>query len=542
MGLSTNFIELTGLPPQTDYPVYDFSITNFYDNPWNVQSTERIPEHATADEHPAIDTIRKAILTFRLQSAAHFEIDIGVCINRITPVDTETREGFLDPSLRVDVELGDFTRRIPATFRPRFRKARRTGLLKPTNKIEVFENGRTTSLNTFLTKQFPVFPDRAVLDSTMQAWWNANGQQFSWADLPTEIKENVIRFCMHAPLAHDQYSARIDRHRNRFAHHPGEQPGSEPGIYEIIDQFGNWASLLGVSHQVRAIALRLCFKGTSEIQRSKGFCLFANSYEKLDNALRSLGQYYQMIEPNSLPTDDKIRALAHCYKHYPIIYPHLQQYATFAHGLRKVSLYMDFLSSMHFFKVTIGGFQRYWLKGRMTCEVFLQLPYLKEIEIRLPLQPKDGWNDYPAQRGPRLFYHVADQACPRMLHRVIYEQIAVVLAPYSYVRVKNFGDDDEKARFYDLRDKARENVKFTRKDLDDLYAECGGGVQLDEPVDQEVWDHNEESQEQKRSVRDTAHTEVGDGTEPFFPPKCRCEVRCNLVYSKKERHRRRYQG
>ncbi|KAH7078296.1 hypothetical protein FB567DRAFT_571898 [Paraphoma chrysanthemicola] len=474
MGLSSNFIEMARLSPQTDSPPYNFANTNFNDNPQN----------ATADEHPAIDIILKAILAFRLQTAAHFEIDISVYINRIIPVDTETREGFLDPSLRVEVELGDFTRRIPATFRPRFRKARGTGLPRPMNKIEVFENGRTTSVNNFLAKQFPIFPDRAVMDTTMQAWWNANGQRFGWADLPTEIKENVIRFCMHAPPAQDQYSARINRHRNRFARLPGDQPGREPGIYEILDQFSNWASLLGVSHQVRAIALRLCLKGTSEMPRSKGFCLFANSYEKLDNALYRLGQYYQMIEPNSLPIDDKSRALAQHYKHYPIIYPHLQKYATFAQGLQKVSLYMDFLSSMHFFKVTIGGFERYWWNGRMTYEVFFQLPHLKEIEIRLPLQPRDGWNDYPAQRGPRLFYHVANQACPRILHRVIYEQIAEVLALYPYVRVKNFGDDDEQARFYELRDEARKNVKFTRKDLDDLYAECGGGIQLDEPVEQ----------------------------------------------------------
>ncbi|RYF34108.1 MAG: hypothetical protein EOO38_29720, partial [Cytophagaceae bacterium] len=349
-------------------------------------------------------------------------------------------------------------------------------------------------------------------NSTMQGWWDSNGKQFDWHGLPTELKENVLRFCMFAPLEHDDYSMRVKRHHSRFARHPGENPGREFGIYEVVDKFGNWASLLGVSHQVRAVALRLCFTGHSELRCSKGFCIFAGSYEKLDNALRRLGRYYQMVEPNSLPIDDKTRALAHAYNNYPIIYPHLQQYATFAQGLRRVSFYMNFLSSMHFFKVTVGGFQRYWIPEHITYEVFQQLPHLKGIEVHLPLQPKEGWKDCHTQRGPRLFYHLTDQACPRMLHRVIYEQIAKVLAVYPYVRVKNFGDDKEKARFIALRNEACEKNKFTKKYLEELYAECGGGVQLEEPVEQAIWTHN--ADERQLTPQDIARS-AGDEEQLF---------------------------
>tara|TARA_R110002003_G_scaffold207_3_gene16005 strand:+ start:26094 stop:27707 length:1614 start_codon:yes stop_codon:yes gene_type:complete len=537
MGLSANFIELNRPLPLFDTSANYGSSTNFYDTPWNIQAVDQALEPA-ANEHPFIDDIRKAILNYRLQSAAHFQFDIGVHVKRIMPVNTKVEEAALDPSLRIDVELSDFNGRVPATFRPKFRKVRRTSILKPTNKVEVFENGRATSLSNFLTKHFPSFTNHTVPEHTMQSWWQANGKHFDWNGLPTELKEHVVQFCMHAPLAHDEYRTLLTRHKSRFARRPGEKPGREFGIYEIVDQLGNWSSLLGVSHQVRAIALRLCFNGSSELLHSKGFCLFASSYEKFDNAIRRLGRYYQMVELNSLPTDDKTRALAHCYKHYPVIYPHLQQYATFAHGIRKVCLYMDFLSNMHFFKVTVGGFQRHWYTGQMTYEVFAQLPHLKEIEIRLPLQPQHGWKDYPHQRGPQLFYHLPDQACPRSLHQFIYERIAEVLAPYPYVRVKNFGDEHEKGRFYALRHLARQKAKFTANDLTALYAECGGGIQLQEPVEQEVWDNGET--EQQPTFQEIVRAE--DGAEPFFPPKCRCDVRCNLVYTKKEKHRRRLWG
>ncbi|KAF2032195.1 hypothetical protein EK21DRAFT_61405 [Setomelanomma holmii] len=526
MGLATNFVELN-------------QSINFYDNPWDLKTLDGAAETPTADEHPFIEVIQKAVLHYRLQSAAHFEFDIGLDVKRIMPIGSNLENiTSLNPSPRVFVKFGNFNGRVPATVRPKLRKHRRSKVLKPTNKIEVIENGQSMPLHNFLAKHFPIFENCMASKQTMQAWWSANGKQFDWNSLPTELKEHVIQSCLHAPLTQDEYRTLLYKHKSFFAKHPGDKPGREFGIYEIVDQLGNWASLLGVSHQVRAIALRLCFIGSSALVHSKGFGLFANSYEKLDNAICRLGRYYQMIEPNSLPTDEKTQVLAHCYKQYPKIYPHLQHYATFAHGIRKVSVYMDFLSYMHFFKVTVGGFKQYWYTQRTTYEVFQQLPCLKEIEIRLPLQPHDGWNEGHSLRGPALFHHGRDQVCPRMLHRVIYEQIAEVLAPYSRVRIKNCGDGQEKARFYALRNEARVRLKFTARDWAELYAECGGGIQLDEPVEQESWD---EKDDEPVSVVPQVMDTSGDD-EPFFPPKCRCEVRCNLVYQKKERHRRRLWG
>ncbi|OAG10729.1 uncharacterized protein CC84DRAFT_492555 [Paraphaeosphaeria sporulosa] len=91
-------------------------------------------------------------------------------------------------------------------------------------------------------------------EGTLKQFWNANGKSFNWSDLPTELKEHVIQFCIiMAPKHPDHFhsNTRVDRLSIIDKH-----------SCELVDRLSQWKSLLRVSTQVRAITLRLCHNGS----------------------------------------------------------------------------------------------------------------------------------------------------------------------------------------------------------------------------------------------------------------------------------------
>ena len=118
--------------------------------------------------------------------------------------------------------------------------------------------------------------------------------------------------------------------------------------------------------------------------------------------------------------------------------------------------------------------------------------------------------------------------CPRLLHRVIYERIAELLTLCPHVKVRKFIDEYEEARYESLRRAAIATHKWTATDLEELYAECGGGIELKEPVQPGSWLHEDEDKPeaemevQRQTIEENTQQLFGE----FFPPKCWCEVPC----------------
>ncbi|KAF1995783.1 hypothetical protein P154DRAFT_473726, partial [Amniculicola lignicola CBS 123094] len=214
------------------------------------------------------------------------------------------------------------------------------------------------------------------------------------------------------------------------------------------------------------------------------------SHPAYKNALGRLNSFYQIgAYDNSIPIDAVSASEAKVYQTFPRRYPHLSKYATFKHGIRKLYLEFDWKHTLHFWGVSNPIFfppRRY-----VGCESFAQLPALDGMWLLLPRQwpYKAHWS-----RGHWGLFWDSERPCPRMLHRLIYEQAAKTCAHYG-VEVYNIGpfmDDEEEARFWVLNEKAIKNLrekqcemelsilnaKFTPKDLRELYEECGGGVEL----------------------------------------------------------------
>ncbi|KAH7405839.1 hypothetical protein DE146DRAFT_779221 [Phaeosphaeria sp. MPI-PUGE-AT-0046c] len=498
----------------------------------HTQNSSMSMESEESEEHPLMVNIRDTITRYRLQSAAHFDVNINV------KQAFRVKKMELTRGDRLNVLFIGWHESESYVCRPAFRKHARKKIHIPTAKVQIYDNsmGGFVCLPKFLDKHYPIFPD-SVRDSQVQAWWAANGRIFDWAQLPTELKEHALQYCID-----QKYESReMQRIKRRYDDSFGA--ARFRGIHEIVDKLSAWTSLLGVSHQVRAITLRLCFAGTSETGNYGAFGLSASSGRSLGSALRRLGRFYQMTEPNSLPFDFETQTIADYYKQHPRIYAHLTHYATFRHGLRRIYLNLGFIGSMQFLQVTMGRFDEYLIPGDMSYEVFEQLPNLNKISLRLPGEPQQGWKDRPGQQGPLLFYN--DAPCPRLLHRVIYERIAEVLTLYPCVVVTGFMDDDEWIRYRDLRKTAVEARTWTHHELAELYEECGGGVELDEPVLPGSWiveaaEEQKEDVEEKETELVVGEASAEEEAEAFFPPKCRCEVQCHKLFDQKERIRRRY--
>lgn len=89
---------------------------------------------------------------------------------------------------------------------------------------------------------------------TLREFWIANGKSFNWTDLPTELKEHVIQFCIFTAPKHPDHFHRIN--------HLPQLSRIDQRSCELIDRLSQLKSLLRVSTQMRAITLRLCFSGS----------------------------------------------------------------------------------------------------------------------------------------------------------------------------------------------------------------------------------------------------------------------------------------
>ncbi|KAF1841653.1 uncharacterized protein K460DRAFT_170891 [Cucurbitaria berberidis CBS 394.84] len=500
MAVSTTFIEVSRPLPA---PVYSAHQDLDFNDDRKIWSTRHI------EEHPFVETIRMGVLQYRLQSASHFDVSIEVHQTRSSEYAGKPIQ--LIPSFKIEVLFHDFNnQKLYRICRLKPRRSSRKVHKVLAAHIQVREYDRNVSLHDFLNVNFPILQD-PVKAETLHAWWSENGKTFNWIGLPTELKERIIQSCMHR--THEPGNG------HRSLQYPRKRDRRRSGPHELTDILGTWSQLLRVSHQVRAITLRLCFVGSSNMTFSKGLCVVVHSCFDFKDSIRRLGKYYQVLEPNSVPVDDKSLTLAKTYKRFPKLFPELKQYATLMHGIRRVCLQMGFLDYLHFFKITAGGFEQYWRSYYVDYEAFEQLPHLSELLIILP-DPRGRLEDKSTQHGPPLFYE--DFACPRILHRFIYEQAAVVLAPYENVKMYGFIDELEKLRFNALRQNAIKMLKFTGPELYELYAEDGGGIKLEERVIPGV-------QIQEREEISVDFQQL-DATHPnFWPPKCRCAVRCREV-------------
>ncbi|CAO2657289.1 Nn.00g034150.m01.CDS01 [Neocucurbitaria sp. VM-36] len=498
--ISTTYVQVSQPFPESSYPNHqDLE----FDDDRKIWPARHI------EEHPFVETIREGVLQYRLQSASHFDIPIEVHQTRSSAYAVVSTH--LSPSFKIEILFHDFNnRKLYRICRLKSRKSSHKIPEVPAGNIQVREYDRNVSLNDFLNARFPTWPE-AVKAETLHAWWNENGKTFEWTMLPTELKERIIQFCMHR--------SQDRNYGHRVSYSPDQRARRRKVPHEVTNILRGWLSLLHVSHQVRAITLRLCSVGSSDVALSEGLTVVASSNFEFKDRIRCLRYHYQLVEPNGIPVDEKTSALADTYKRFPKIFPELKQYATLWHGIRRVSLQMGFLDYFNFFKVTVGGFERFWRPNHVDYELFEQLPHLNELIINLP-DITGRLEDKPAQPSPPLFYE--DFVCPRILHQFIYEQAAEVLAPYQNVKMYGFIDESEALRFRALRENTRRNLKFTTKELDELYAEGGGGVELEESVKPGV---------KTRETEDKSmHTQLPiEYQRDFWPPKCDCAVRCRKL-------------
>lgn len=479
---------------------------NSFDNSWHIPRDK---------EHPFIESIRAAVLRYHILSASHFAIPINVY--QIAETRLLKIVAKLTRSFRVQVGFNNLGHKLlHRNCRPKFLKSPARASKEACTviyNIEVCENGKFIPLEDFLGVYFQTL-DTPVGDLSLCQWWWENGKRFNWLGMPTELKEHIVQCCMHEQPMNGNYNLSLPRKYQR---------GVRRGANEITTQLGSWSSLLRVSHQVRAIALRLCFVKTGDSMLDQGLCIHFQNHYQLKDCMRRLGNHYQLSEPNGLPVDEHELVLAETYKHYPKIFPQLAQYATFRHGVRKIHMQLSFLTYLHFFKITTGDFQRYWNPRYLDYEVFELLPHLSELIIDLP-DARGKLVDKSFQQGPPLFYPGFE--CPRILHRLIYERATEVLAPYPNVGMCGFVDELEELRFKALRKTAVEALRFTSADLEELYAEDGGGVELEYPV--YVDSHVPYSMQELEQESDDTWG-IPQGPHDFWPPKCRCEVLCDKL-------------
>ncbi|KAF3004035.1 hypothetical protein E8E13_000866 [Curvularia kusanoi] len=470
------------------------------------------------NEDPCIAHIREALRQYQNQSPAHFELRLEVY-----QIEDATRKVSikLKPFTWVEVILrgAHVNGRVSVRAECRVQVRKRRSKLNPYVHITVSQSTRKVAIEKFVSSVFPVF-DAPLREDTLWYWWQSTGKIFNWVGLPTELKQRIIEFCMHQqPLTQGVYNQKLLHFSQR---HSLAYVTRKPAALEIIEQLGDSFQLLYVSHQVRAITLRLCIAGGSGLTHSAGLCIAASSYKDFAESFNRLGDYYQMVEPSSVPKNSQEAALAKCYTRFPRIYPDFNRFATLRHGIRKISLSMDFLPFMRFFEVEIGGFQKHRSRRGLTYHAFDRLPHLNEIVLILPGRPHSGWRHNPYCGGPQLFHD--EDPCPRRLHRVIYERIAVLLAWHSKLTVRNFVDGEEEQRFAEQRVEAVHALNFTEDDLHELYADDGGGIELPEGTESvfgsAVVKQEPGAEERFASIEDN-----------FFPPLCYCDEPCTLKLS-----------
>ncbi|KAF2747470.1 hypothetical protein M011DRAFT_443269 [Sporormia fimetaria CBS 119925] len=385
--------------------------------------------------------------------------------------------------------------------RPFFRNS------KSTKVVQVRDQGQWITISKFLDVHFPA--TQTTDFDNLREWWDKNGKFFNWNGLPTELKDNILEFTI-GPYAI------IQAKRKRSPRCTGP--------YEIFLPLGQWRGLLQVSHQVRTLVLELL------LDRNPGFLIYIDSIGRLKNTFKRLDQWYQLFGSKTIPKTVREVSLARLFRDYPHQHPHLNHYATFKHGIRRLVLTLDFLDALHFFKVDVGTLAEYRQRiPNTSVEALTQLPNLRSLVYILP---DLNWRDYISQPGPRLYDE--EDPCPRTLHRWIYEAAATELAmlaiPNVESKVKGFMDHEEKQRWHDLWHTAQLERRFTTQEYAELYAECDGGVELDEEMvayekpDGILW-HGGEDQRAERDI-DRLSVTGSEDLEDVFPPRCICEIPC----------------
>ncbi|KAF1934370.1 uncharacterized protein M421DRAFT_88339 [Didymella exigua CBS 183.55] len=470
------------------------------------------------DPSPSIECLHEQVCQYQIQSPAHFVL--GLAVQQASSpygktIDRGLKGIYLTTSLGVLMHGNSIEGRITVPVQCQLRRTGRRSREMRWDYLLVSHRGTAEALDTFLASTFPAI-DGPLKSDILWNWWLSNSKSFNWTALPIELKQRVIEQCMHQPLTYGVYAERLARFNWRYK---PDHKIRKPGPFEVVDQLGDWFPLPYVSHQIRAITIRLCIIGGSSLMHPEGLCITASCYKGLCDRIDRLGDYYQMTSSSSIPISPAQEMLSKCYEHFPKIYPQLSQYATLRHGIQKISLGMDFLSYMHFFKVTVGGLQQYRKAKALTYEVFGRLPCLNEIVIRLPLRPYGGWRDKPGQAGPQLWHE--DSPCPGFVHRVIYERITEVLAGYN-VTVQNFIDYAEMKRYEAARLNAQKALKLTKTELEELYADGSGGVEL-------AISEREPSIELEKARRRVEEAGAKEVQVEFFSPTCHCDEPCILA-------------
>ncbi|KAF2021789.1 hypothetical protein BU24DRAFT_339387 [Aaosphaeria arxii CBS 175.79] len=243
-------------------------------------------------------------------------------------------------------------------------------------------------------------------------------------------------------------------------------------------------------------------------------------------SLQRLGQCAQVVEADSCIVDAQSKAAALLYYRYPKLYPELSRYATMMHGIRHLNLKLSTWDAMHFFKVSVGGFDQLRETGHTTYDIFNRLPNLKRVKILLP----DDQRDRRYQFTVKLFHPVS--RCHRTLHRYIYEAIAQMQAVSDFkVEVKRFMDSNERIRFEEMQSKAELSRKTTSQDLADLYADSTGGVRLDSPGGSLASGNSD-------PLEHGVTREAVQSVDELFPPLCKCTPSCSEIMSSRDRIRR----
>ena len=464
-------------------------------------------------EHPFLDVLRSAIDKYRLQSLRHYLLYIKVhqVVGKHVPI---------KQSRVIKLSVGFYNYGQHPILRdcgPEF----------ATGRIVVMCGKSHVLLEDFLAMQFPIneepldFGYRDMLD-----WWSENGKTFNWTGLPIEIKEHIIRNCMtgtpYTPtdmisISYEGSSASARVLVSRFGTRAPRATRKElRGPYEITDKFNYSNSFLLTSHQVRCLALRMAFKGSSQFPHHEGLIINVVSGFKFTKRIVTLGTHYQELLQNGALMDAKTTILAEAYKYHPRIYPNLAQYATFAHGIQKVAMNLDYREFYGFFKVTVGNFEDYYQYPSYYAnyETLQQLPNLRTVAIVLP-DLWYYWCRHPRMQPP-LYYDEFE--CPRTLARYLYERVAETLTFVPNVEIYNLVDEDEQTRFKMLRAAAIKKA-MSEAELEELYKEDGGGIQLEEAV------YHAPPPLVMRRMFPTSFTSI-PGDNAFWPPKCRCPVRC----------------
>lgn len=105
---------------------------------------------------------------------------------------------------------------------------------------------------------------------------------------------------------------------------------------------------------------------------------------------------------------------------------------------------------------------------------------------------------------------------------MIYERIAEVLAPYN-VTMRNFIDYGELQRYESARVEAQKALRFTKTELESIYADDGGGVKLTESESARSAELEDRRRKQGQES-DAEHVQ-----DDFFPPLCHCDEPCILA-------------